>query len=141
MDQIREWRIPKSRVLRMSEDNCNRKGCGSVKPTGAGFYGSLKSPCARASRSRCQGTILATNFCESEASASCPQSGGGGLSFRTGAATRNSFLSAYRARVICRKESNWLRCVPVCWGGVGCGSVGERYRKRAEIRRFVLTAY
>src|SRR5215475_6964562 len=44
MDQIREWRIPKSRVLRMSEDNCNRKGCGSVKPTGAGFYGSLKSP-------------------------------------------------------------------------------------------------
>jgi hypothetical protein len=32
MDQIREWRIPKSRVLRVSEDNCNRKGRGRMKP-------------------------------------------------------------------------------------------------------------
>jgi hypothetical protein len=32
MDQIREWRIPKSRVLRVFKDNCNRKGRGSMKP-------------------------------------------------------------------------------------------------------------
>jgi len=32
MDQIREWRIPKSRVLQVFKDNCNRKGRGSMKP-------------------------------------------------------------------------------------------------------------
>jgi len=38
MDQIREWRIPKSRVLRVFKDNCNRKGRGSMKPAGVTFY-------------------------------------------------------------------------------------------------------
>jgi hypothetical protein len=32
MDQIREWRIPKSRVFRVFKDNCNRKGRGRLKP-------------------------------------------------------------------------------------------------------------
>src|SRR4029079_13993667 len=43
-----EWRISKSRVLRVFKDNCNRKGRGSMKPAGAIFCDSRKSPRARA---------------------------------------------------------------------------------------------